>query len=175
MFFFIWERPKGGHSKNGLVHKVNKQTYKYIYLKTLISIGTAIPFTLVLLAFDVPLAMVFGTLAFFLNFIPNIGPVVASFLPIPVLLMNPEMSLASGLLVFTLISSIQFISGNIVEMKILGDSFKIHPAILIFALVFWGFLWGIPGLFLAPVIIFAIKVTLEHYGFEWRKFTIKLN
>lgn len=163
IFFLVWERPKEKRPETHLAHKVNVQTYKYLYLKTLISIGTGIPFGLVLVLFDVPLAIVFGMLAFFLNFIPNIGPVVVSFLPVPLLFMNPDLSWGAGLVAFLLLATIQFISGNVVEMKVLGKSFEIHPVLLMFSLVYWGFLWGIAGLFLAPVITFALKVTLEHF------------
>ena len=59
--------------------------------------------------------------------------------------------------------SIQLISGNVVEPKLMGDSSDLHPVTILLALMFWGMMWGIIGMFLATPITAAIKIVMERF------------
>ena len=58
--------------------------------------------------------------------------------------------------------SIQQIIGNLVEPKLLGDSVNLSPIVILFSLVFWGWLWGIWGMFLSVPITVMVKIILEN-------------
>jgi AI-2 transport protein TqsA len=58
-------------------------------------------------------------------------------------------------------SGIQVVSGNVVEPKMMGQSSNLHPVVILLALMLWGMLWGITGMFLATPITAAIKIVLD--------------
>lgn len=147
----------------GILEKIEDQIRKYLLLKTVISFVTGFLFGLVLWMFGVPLAIVFGFLAFLLNFIPNIGPLIASILPVPFLVLNSNMSPTSAIVCFILISTIQFVSGNVIETRLMGKSFDVSPITLLLALMFFGLVWGIIGMFLATPIVSIIKIVLQQH------------
>ena len=129
----------------------------------MISIFTGLAFGLTLRLFGVPMALTFGVLAFLLNFVPNVGPLVASLLPVPLIILDPEGSVGWMIATITAIGLIQMISGNVVEPKIMGDSSGLHPVTILLALMFWGMMWGVIGMFLATPITAALKIMLDRF------------
>jgi len=140
---------------------VNIQIRKYIVLKTLISIATSALFMITLASFGVEFVVVWGILAFILNFIPNIGSLIATILPLAIAFIQFENPVAVLWLAVLLIA-IQQIMGNLVEPKLLGDSVNLSPIVILFSLVFWGWLWGIWGMFLSVPITVMFKIILEN-------------
>jgi AI-2 transport protein TqsA len=163
MFFLLLGDSAASLPRHGVWNEIQAGIRNYIVTKTLISIVTGAVFGVVLWFFGIPLALVFGLLAFLLNFIPNIGPIIASLLPLPLILLHPQLSFWSMLAVIALTSGVQFISGNVIEPKIMGDSFRLHPVVILLTLMFWGMLWGIVGMFLATPITAALKVFFEEF------------
>jgi AI-2 transport protein TqsA len=142
---------------------VAKRIRSYIVTKTVISVLTGAAFGGVLWMFDVPLAFLLGVLAFLLNYIPTIGPIIASLLPLPLIILHPELSfLAKGTVIF-LSLAIQNISGNVIEPLVFGEEFEMHPVAVLLSLMFWGMIWGIAGMFLAVPITVAISMLLERF------------
>ncbi|MDG2468653.1 MAG: AI-2E family transporter, partial [Pirellulaceae bacterium] len=146
-----------------IVGEIEDQIRKYLLVKTVISALTGIAFGFALWLFGIPLAIVFGFLAFLLNFIPNIGPLISSCLPVPFLVLNSEMSPVTAISCFLTISSIQFVSGNVIETRIMGKSFDVSPIVLLLALMFFGLVWGILGMFLATPIVSIIKIIFQKH------------
>ena len=143
------------------IREIDYQVRSYLALKTVISIFTGLAFGLALRLFGVPMPFTFGVFAFLLNFIPNIGPMVASLLPIPLIIFDPDGTIGWMAAVITVTCGIQLISGNIVEPKMMGDSSDLHPVTILLALLFWGMMWGVIGMFLATPITAALKMMLE--------------
>lgn len=65
--------------------------------------------------------------------------------------------------VIVLTSSIHFVSGNVIETKIMGESFELHPIAILLTLMIWGMIWGIVGMVLAVPITAAAKILLEKF------------
>ncbi len=145
------------------ISAVDQQVRSYLFLKTVISILTGLVFGAALWLFGVPMALTFGLLAFLLNYIPNIGPVVASLLPIPFILLSPDGSALWMVAAIIVTMAIQVVSGSVVEPKLMGDSSDLHPVVILLALMFWGMMWGITGMFLATPITAGIKIVMEGY------------
>ncbi|MEX1041585.1 MAG: AI-2E family transporter [Pirellulaceae bacterium] len=143
--------------------EIDQKIRQYIVSKSLISFFTGLIFGFVLWLFGIPLAMVFALLAFLFNFIPNIGPIIAAVLPVPLILFDPELSTWGMIMVISLASAVQIISGNVVEPKMLGDSVDMHPIVVLLALMFWGMIWGIVGMFLATPITAAMKILFSKF------------
>lgn len=159
-FFLLSAENSGPRPK--ILEEVETQVRKYLVMKTIISVFTGIAFGGVLWLFGVPLALLFGVLAFLLNYIPNIGPLVANVLPIPLLVLNSEISIVAAIACIILMTSVQFISGNVIETRIMGKSFDVSPVVLLLALMFFGLVWGIVGMFLATPLISIIKIVLQN-------------
>lgn len=140
---------------------VDQQVRSYLFLKTIISILTGFCFGAVLWAFGVPMSLTFGVLAFLLNYIPNIGPVVASLLPIPFILLAPEGGAIWMASAISVSMAVQVVSGSVIEPKLMGDASDLHPVVILLALMFWGMMWGITGMFLATPITAGLKIVLE--------------
>lgn len=145
------------------IHEINHQVRSYLALKTIISVLTGLAFGLALRLFGVPMAFTFGVLAFLLNFVPNVGPIVASLLPIPLIIFDPSGNLWWMVAAITVTSMIQVISGNIFEPKIMGESSDLHPVVVLLSLMFWGMMWGVIGMFLATPIAAGFKIVLERF------------
>lgn len=160
VFFLLLGSPAIDKSHQ-TVKEINKQVRTYLSLKTTISIFTGFAFGLALNFFGVPMAFTFGVLAFLLNFVPNVGPIAASLLPLPLIILAPDASIPWMVSVIIVINVIQLISGNVVEPKLMGESSDLHPVTILLALMFWGVMWGVIGMFLATPITAAIRIVLE--------------
>ena len=109
------------------------------------------------------LAGVFGILAFLLNFIPSIGSIIVTFLPVPIAVVQFQSSPWLIVLVVAIPGAIQNLLGNIIEPKLQGEGLNLHPVTILLALSFWGLLWGIVGMFLAAPITAAIRIVLMQF------------
>lgn len=134
---------------------------EYIVLKTLISIGTGIAVWVVLAIFGVPLALLMGLLTFLLNYIPNFGPLVTCLLPLPLIWLSPDLSLPSMIAATVLSCGVQLVSGNVIETRMMGNSFELHPIVVLLVLMVWFAIWGFVGMLLAVPITAALKVILQ--------------
>ena len=99
---------------------------------------------------------------FILNFIPVIGSVIAVLLPLPIAFLqfsDPTLVV----LIIVLPTIVHQIVGNILEPKIFGDSFVLHPITIILSLIFWGMIWGFIGVLLAAPLTAIIRITFERF------------
>lgn len=168
LFFMLLGGSQVRLPENNIWRDVDAHVRKYIVAKTVISLITGFVFGMVLWLFGVPLAFVLGVLAFLLNFIPNLGPIISSLLPVPLVWVlveatwadqpGADMGLVKAIVVIVLAASVQFISGNVFEPKIMGDQFRLHPIAILLSLMFWYMIWGLVGAFLAVPITSALKI-----------------
>jgi predicted PurR-regulated permease PerM len=139
---------------------VNQSVQQYLGLKTIISFLTGVLVTVVLWLFGVDFALLWGTLVFIMNFIPTIGSIVATIPPIAVTLFQSG-SISKTLLVGVLLIVIQLVVGNILEPKVMGRGLNLSPMVVLLSLIFWGWLWGIPGMLLSVPLTAAIRIAME--------------
>ena len=140
---------------------INKEVQKYIVMKTLLSLITAVVVTVVLFFFKVEFAMIWGILTFLLTFIPNIGAFIAAVLPITISIIQFD----SYFTIFAVAISlfvIHFIMGNVVDPNVIGGSVNLSPLVVLFALIFWGWLLGIVGMFLAIPLTVIFKIIFDN-------------
>lgn len=143
-------------------HQVLKQVYGYIAVKTVISLLTGVLFGGVLGILGVDSFVLWGFLAFVLNFIPNIGSVLSAIPPILVALVQPEggPGLALGALLANL--AVNQVIGNIVEPKITGDTLGLSAFVVFLSLLVWSWIWGPVGMLLSVPLTMVVKILLEH-------------
>lgn len=161
MFFLLLGASGDVRPTTGMWPVFEAKFREYLVTKTVISFFTGIAFALVLGLFGVPLALLMGVSAFLLNYIPNVGPIIASVLPIPLILVTPELGIVGQVAAIVLSSGVQVVSGSVVEPKVMGDSFQLHPIVILLSLMVWGMIWGLVGMLLAVPLTAAIKIALE--------------
>jgi AI-2 transport protein TqsA len=141
--------------------EVESRVRRYLLAKTLVSAVTGILVWFVLAVLGIDLAMVFGLFAFLLHFIPSIGSIVATLLPLPVVLVNPAVSPTVAILAIVLPAAIHFVIGNFIDPKLMGQSLDLHPVSVLLALMVWGAVWGVIGMFLATPLTAIMKILFE--------------
>ena len=160
MTFFLFGSKKTPPITNPAIKEMLSNVSVYLSVKLMASIVTAVLVAIVLFAFHVKLAAVFALFAFLLNFIPSVGSIVAVLLPIPILFLQFGLG-PNFFVVIGLLSAIEFVIGNLVEPRFLGEGMDLHPAAVVASLIFWTLLWGAPGAFLSVPITASIKIVLS--------------
>ena len=160
IFLLAGRNPYAEHSQMYRDVVINMRRYLGVKVFTSALVGVLVWASLVLLKME--LASIFGVLAFLLNFIPVIGPVIVTVLPIP-LAMAQFQSPWPVILVVVVPGVIHNVIGNIIEPKMMGKGLDLHPVTVMLALSFWGLLWGIVGMFLAAPITAAIRIVLMQF------------
>ena len=145
----------------GVIDKIDAQVQRYLAIKTVVSLGTGIFATIVLLSFGVDFAIVFGFLTFLLNYIPNVGSAIATAFPVIIALFQFDTPW-TAVWVFLILFAVQLIMANLVEPRLMGEGLGLSPLVILFFLFFWGWLWGIPGMLLAVPIAAIIKIVCNN-------------
>lgn len=149
---------------DGIMHtitNINRGITDYLTAKVKASLILAVPIFIVLFVFDVRLALVWGLLAFFCNFIPYIGSVVAFVLPAAFALVQfgPGWE---AITVAALMLLVHLVTSSVIEPAVIGKAVGVSPVVILFALAFWGYCWGLTGMFLAVPLTVMIKIICEH-------------
>jgi AI-2 transport protein TqsA len=139
-----------------IIEHIRKQVQRYLAIKTAVNLVIGILTTVFLLVLGLDFAIVFGFLAFLLNYIPNLGAVFAAIFPALMAFFQFESPLLS-LLVLGVVFLMEQAMG-LVEVRAMGQGLGLSPLLVFFSLIFWGWLWGIPGMLLAVPILAVIKI-----------------
>ncbi|MCB1214180.1 MAG: AI-2E family transporter [Deltaproteobacteria bacterium] len=146
--------------ENPFLTQLQEEISRYTATKAFVSLLTGLFAGILLSLFGVELSLLIGVLTFLLNFIPNLGSILATLLPLPLLILQFGLQWQTWS-VLVLLLAIQFILGNVVEPKLVGKSLGLHPITILLFLMFWGFVWGLAGLFLAVPLTAVLKIILS--------------
>ena len=135
---------------------------RYMVVRTQMSLVTGALVAAFAWAAGLHFAAEWGVIAFALNYIPFIGPFIATVFP-TLLAIAQFTSWEAALGVFIGLSIIQFIVGSYVEPRVSGNMLAISPTVVLFAVFFWSFLWGLYGTFIGVPIAIAILAFCKHY------------
>ena len=148
--------------RTGFYAEADQKIRRYIVTKVGTSAATGILVGTILTLFGLDLALVFGVLAFFLNFIPSIGSIISTLLPLPLAMVQfDSFWMIAG--VFLVPGAVQLVIGNGIEPLIMGEGLQLHPVTILLALVFWGLIWGVVGMFLAAPITAVLRIVLDRF------------
>jgi len=140
---------------------------KYMIVRTLLSFLTGLVIWSFAVLTGLEPAAAWGLLAFALNYVPFIGPFVATLLPGLFALAQLD-SWQAIILVFIGLTAIQFLIGNYLEPLVAGAALSISPFAVVFAVVFGGFMWGIPGAFIGvPIMIAVVTLCAQFPSSRW--------
>lgn len=143
------------------LHSINSQLQSYIVIKTILSLITGAIATVILTIYGIDFAIFWGILTFVLNYIPNIGSLIATIFPILIALLEYGFGFTSLSLAALLVIN-QNIVGNVIEPHFLGRRMDLSPVFVLFSLIFWGWIWGIVGMFLAVPIAALMKILFNN-------------
>lgn len=135
---------------------------RYLLNKTLINFVHAVIAYILMIIFNIDFAIVWAFLIFFAAYIPNIGATISTIIPFLSALLQYG-SFGIPFIFLLLLSAIGFVMGNVVEPKVFGNRLNLSPMLILFSLIFWGYLWGIVGMFLAVPIMSMIKIILSKF------------
>lgn len=144
-----------------ILGSISRQLSQYLAVQFLLSLATGILVWLTCRIVGVDAAVTWGALAFFLNFIPSIGSIAAAVPPVLLAMLQFD-TLWPAFWTLASILAINQIIGNIVAPKVMGDQMNLSPTTVLLSLLFWGWLWGIGGLFLSVIITASIKIVCEN-------------
>ena len=144
-----------------IAREVESQISLYLFTATLINLGVGVVTALALWLVGMPNPVLWGVVAAVLNFVPYVGAVVNMVILGLAALLTFE-STAHALLVPGVFFVINMVEGNLLTPMIYGNRMRLNTVALFIGLVFWWYLWGIPGAILAVPIMAAIKIVCDH-------------
>ncbi len=150
--------PRRGMRVAVMFERITRQVSKYLLLKAVISAFTGIFFFLTAILTGLDLPILWGVLAFIFNFIPSIGSIIATALTILMALIQFAPVWSSVVWVAVLTTSTQMILGNIIDPRLQGGQLNLSPFVILVSLSVWGFLWGLPGMFIAVPLTSVLQI-----------------
>ncbi|WP_386682065.1 AI-2E family transporter [Loktanella sp. R86503] len=142
---------------SSIIHRVNY----YLLVKTGISLVTGAMTYVLARAFGMEIAMPLGVMTFVLNFIPNVGSIIATglvALAAYVQFGDPTLTVV----IFVIAGGIQFMNGSVIDPMLMGRALRLSSFGILVSLAFWGAVWGIPGMFLSVPIMVMMLVVCSH-------------
>jgi len=140
---------------------------RYMVVRTVMSVLTGALVWLFAVACGLDLALEWGVIAFTLNFIPVLGPLIATLFPTAFAIVQFQ-TWESVLLVFVVLNVIQFVVGSFFEPRMSGTALAISPTGVLFSVFFWAFLWGIFGAFIGvPIMIALLCYCAQFPSTQW--------
>ena len=141
-------------------HEVQENISKYLFSVSLINLGLGLGVSAGLYFMGVPNPALWGLLAAVLNFVPYFGPVAGVIVLAAVGLFSFD-SLWKGLLPPAWYLLLHLLEANLITPVLLGRRFTLNPVVIFVSLIFWTWLWGVPGALLSVPILVSIKVVCD--------------
>ncbi|MBW2122060.1 MAG: AI-2E family transporter [Deltaproteobacteria bacterium] len=143
----------------GAFDRVIDDVKHYMAMKTLVSLATGICITIWLAVLGVDYPLLWGLLAFLLNFVPNIGSIIAA---VPaVLLAFVQLGVRSALLAGLGYLLVNVVIGNVIEPRFMGRGLGLSTLVVFVSLVFWGWVLGPVGMLLSVPLTMTAKIALQ--------------
>jgi len=150
---------KGPVESQEYLAKISKSIRHYLVIKTGISIAVGIFIYITLSIIGLDYAVLWALLAGLLNYIPNIGSVIALIPTFLLALVQLGMGGATWVLISFL--AVHSVIGNFIEPRLMGKGLGLSTLVVFLSLIFWGFIFGIVGMFLSVPLTITLKIVLE--------------
>jgi predicted PurR-regulated permease PerM len=141
-------------------HEVQQNISNYLFSVSMINMGLGVAVSAGLYFLGVPNAAMWGMLVAVLNFVPYFGPVAGIVLLAAVGLLTFDNGL-QGILPPAWYLLLHILESNLVTPQLLGRRFTLNPVVIFVSLIFWTWLWGVPGALLSVPILVSIKVVCD--------------
>ncbi|MGM0519530.1 MAG: AI-2E family transporter [Campylobacterota bacterium] len=145
-----------------ILESISDTIRMYISITTIISMSTGLLTYFICEFFSLQGAVLWGFIAFILNFIPTIGSVIAVVLPTAFAFVQFD-DLSNIVFLVASLGTIQFLIGNIVYPRLMGNRLNISQFVVILSLVVWGAMWGTVGMFLSVPLMMILLIILSQF------------
>jgi AI-2 transport protein TqsA len=142
---------------------VDRQVLRYLGMKTLINLATGFLFAITAMVLGIDFPILWGFLGFAISYVPTIGSVISPVPPILLALLQYPDELWRPLALGIALITIVVVMFNLVEPKVMGDSLGLSPLVVMFALLFFGWMWGVWGMVLSVPLAAIIKIICENF------------
>lgn len=140
---------------------------RYMVVRTQMSLITGLLVALFTWAIGLPFAAEWGVIAFTLNYIPFLGPFIATMFPTVIATIQFD-TWQAVILTFVMLNAIQFVVGSWLEPLVSGNALSISPTLVLFAVFFWTWMWGLFGTFIGvPITIAALSFCAANPASRW--------
>jgi predicted PurR-regulated permease PerM len=141
--------------------KIATEIQSYLGIKTVVSLATGLALGIWAYAWDLDFPVLLGMIAFFLNYIPTVGSIIAA---IPAVLLSVILygTLGHAIVVAGGYIFVNMVVGNIIEPRWMGRSLGLSTLVVILSLLFWGWAWGPLGALLSVPLTVGVKILLEN-------------
>lgn len=136
---------------------------RYLAVKTVISLITGVLVWLACVILGVGFPLLWGVLAFALNFIPNIGSALAAVPPVLLLLVSQDGGVFQAFLLAMAYLVINFVLGNLIEPRVMGRALGLSSFVAFLSLVVWGWIFGVVGMLLSVLLTMTLKIALDSH------------
>lgn len=150
-----------GQKLSVVMTAISQSLQSYVGVKSMVSAMTALISYGVFRWLDLEYAETWAVLTFGLNFIPNIGSIVAVIFPALIALVQFD-SLSPFLTIIFLCGTVQFLMGNFLDPALLGRSLNMSTFMVIISLTFWSSVWGVVGAFLSVPVTVCLLIVFSH-------------
>ncbi len=145
-----------------ILDHINQDIGRYLIIKLLISLATGILFWVSFTIIGLDFALIWGVLTVLFNFIPSIGSIIITLACVLWSVIQFYPAWGPIIAVAATGTVIQNVIGSFLDPKISGDQLNVSPLLVLFSLFFWGWIWGIVGMFLAVPLTVMIKIICEN-------------
>ncbi|MDR0449532.1 MAG: AI-2E family transporter [Rickettsiales bacterium] len=156
----LFGTPEKYNRLDKILSKIDHGIKRYLFVKTAISLSTAIASYILMSAVGIDLALFWAFLIFMLNYIPTFGSIIA--VSLPVLYAFASLSLGAAFWMTAGLIGFQILFANIIEPRIMGKTLNLSTLAILVNLVFWGMMWGAIGMFFSVPLLVAIFIITSH-------------
>jgi predicted PurR-regulated permease PerM len=142
--------------------RIGAKLRAYMLVRTLVSVATGLVVWAFATVMGLELAAEWGAIALVLNYIPFLGPLVATLFPTLFAALQFG-SWGSALMVFAGLQVMQFLGGSYIEPRLAGRNLAVSPFLVLVSVFIGGFLWGVPGAFIGPPALIAMLTLFEEF------------
>jgi predicted PurR-regulated permease PerM len=147
---------------NETLQKIDRTMARYIGLKSIIALMTSALSFIVLYAVGIDSPMFWAFLVFAMNFIPAVGPIIATLLPALFALIQFG-EFTQFFIIIGAMGSISVLIGNFLEPRLMGNTLNISPLVAVLSLAVWGSIWGVLGMLLSVPITVAMIIVFSQF------------
>lgn len=156
----IEARFAGGRAGDHVLGTISREVNRYLAVKTSTSLVTGLVLGVFCAVMGVDFAVLWGLLAFLLNYVPTVGSILAAVPPVLLSLLVlgpiPALIVAAGFL------AVNMVVGNMVEPRIFGSALGLSPVVVLLSIVIWGWVLGPVGALLSVPLTMILKIALEN-------------
>ncbi len=146
-----------------VAHEIAKDFQRYVVVRTGIGLLNGVLSAVAAWLLGLDFALIWGLITFLLNYIPTIGSVIAVIFPVLFALVQFD-GWGGPLLTLVVLGGIQVILGVVVDPLVEGRYLAPSPLVVLLSVAFWGWLWGIPGAFIAVPLTILVIITCRQFA-----------